>query len=207
MAAGSKDAVEEALNVLINMTEKSGNLRNDLLKDILGAVSNLRKEFAKLKCQVENKNKLFLRLEIKASGTNSTLRPLEFGCVGDKEATSPGFPVNWKVSDRNVPPSGGRSKKLYSDIVAGSSGNMPHDNKMFKLFVKSKLNPVQIKVGISAFKTLKNGQLLIESERKNDLEIVCEKINELCGEELESYTPSLKSPRLIVFNVPEDNYF
>ena len=84
---------------------------------------------------------------------------------------------------------------------------MPHDNKMFKLFVKSKLNPVQMKVGISAFKTLKNGQLLIESERKNDLEIVCEKINELCGEELESYTPSLKSPRLIVFNVPEDNYF
>jgi len=51
-----------------------------------------------------------------------------------------------------------------------------------------------MKVSISAFKTLKNGQLLIESERKNDLEIVCEKINGVCGEELESYTPSLKIP-------------
>jgi len=61
-----------------------------------------------------------------------------------------------------------------------------------------------MKVGISAFKTLTNGQLLIESERKNDLEKVCEKINEVYGEELESYTPSLESPRLIVFNVPED---
>jgi len=61
-----------------------------------------------------------------------------------------------------------------------------------------------MKVGISAFKTLKNGQLLIETERKNDLEIFSEKINEVCTEELESYTSSLKSPRLIVFNVTED---
>jgi hypothetical protein len=105
MAAGSEDVVEEALNVLINVTEKSGNLRNDLRKDILGAVSNLRKEFAKLKCEVEDKNKQILSLEMKASGTNSTLRPLEFGCVGDKDVTSPGFPANWKVSDWNVPPS------------------------------------------------------------------------------------------------------
>ena len=139
-AAGSEDAVKEALNVLINVTEKSGNLRNDLWKDILGAVSNLRKEFAKLKCEVQDKNKLILNLEMKASETNSSLRPLEIGCAGVKEATSPRFPVNWKVSDWNVPPSGGRPKKLYSDVVAGSSGNVPHENKMFKLFVKSKNN-------------------------------------------------------------------
>jgi len=111
------------------VTEKSGNLRNGLRKDILGAVSNLRKEFAKLKCEVEDKNKLILSLEMKASGTKSMLRPLEFGCAGDKEATSPGFPVNWKVSDRNVPPSGGRTKKLYSDVVTARAGNVPHDNK------------------------------------------------------------------------------
>ena len=36
------------------------------------------------------------------------------------------------------------------------------------------------------------------------MEEVCKKINELCGEELESYMPTLKNPRLIVFNVPED---
>jgi len=189
---------------------------------MLEAVSNLRKEFAKLKCEVEDKNKLIVSLEMKATETNSKLRPLEFGCAGDKEATFPGFPVNYKNSDRNVPPSGVRTRKLYSDVVAAREGNVPHDNKMYKLFVKSKnnqsteytrallkskLNPTQMKVGISAFKTLKNGQLLIESERKNDLEIVCEKINEVCREELESYTPSLKSPRLIVFNVPEDITF
>jgi len=61
-----------------------------------------------------------------------------------------------------------------------------------------------MKVGISALKTLKNGQLLIESEKKSELEEVCKKINEVCGEELECYMPTLKNPRVIVFNVPED---
>jgi len=73
-----------------------------------------------------------------------------------------------------------------------------------RTLLKSKVNPAQIKVGMSALKTLTNSQLLIESERKNDLEEVCKKINEVCGEELESYMPTLKSPRLIVLNVPED---
>jgi hypothetical protein len=61
-----------------------------------------------------------------------------------------------------------------------------------------------MKVGISALKTMKNGQLLIESVKKNELVDVCKKINEVCGEELESYMPTLKNPRIIVFNVPED---
>jgi hypothetical protein len=98
-------------------------------------------------------------------------------------------------------------------------GNVPYDNKMYRLFVKSKnsqsveytrtllkskVNPTQMKVGISALKTLKNSQLLIESEKKSELTEVCKKINEVCGEELESYMPTLKNPRIIVFNVPED---
>jgi len=66
------------------------------------------------------------------------------------------------------------------------------------------VNPTQMKVGISALKTLKNGRLLIESEKKSELEEVCKEINEVCGEELESYMPTLKNPRTIVFNVPDD---
>jgi hypothetical protein len=33
---------------------------------------------------------------------------------------------------------------------------------------------------------------------------VGKKINEACREELESYIPTLKTPRIIVFNVPEN---
>jgi len=120
------------------VTEKSGILRNDLRKDILEAVSNLKREFAKLKCEVENKNKLTVSLEMKAAETNSTPRPLEIGCAGDKEATSPEFPVNCKVSDRNVPPSGGRTRKLHSDVVAARESNVSHDNKMYTFFLSLK---------------------------------------------------------------------
>jgi hypothetical protein len=60
-------------------------------------------------------------------------------------------------------------------------------------------NPTQIKVGNSALKTPKNGQLLIESEKKSELEDVCKKISGVCREELESDMPTLKHPRMIVF--------
>jgi len=43
------------LNILLNVTEKSGNLRNHLRKDILQAVSNLRKEFASLNTNISEK--------------------------------------------------------------------------------------------------------------------------------------------------------
>jgi len=65
MASFIEDAVEDALNILVNVTDKMGNLRNDLRKDILEAVSNLRTEFAKLNCEVEDKNKLIVNLERK----------------------------------------------------------------------------------------------------------------------------------------------
>ena len=103
--------------------------------------------------------------------------------------------------------------------MADRPGIVPYDDKRYKLFVesknsqsaeytrtllKSKVNPTQMKVGISALKPLKNSQLLIESEKKSELEEVCKNINEVCGEELESYMSTLKNPRIIVFNVPED---
>jgi len=48
MASGSEDADQDALNIFVSKTEKSGNLRNDLRKSILEAVSTVRTEFAKL---------------------------------------------------------------------------------------------------------------------------------------------------------------
>jgi hypothetical protein len=115
--------------------------------------------------------------------------------------------------------SAGRTRKRYSDVADTRQGNVPYDNKMYKLFVKcknnqsaeytrtllkSKVNPTQMKVRIGALKTLKNRQLIMESEKKSELEEVCKKINEVCREEGESYMPALKNPRIIVFYVPED---
>jgi hypothetical protein len=57
VALDADDGVEDALTVLANVTEKCDNLRSDLRKDLLRAVSNLRKEFAKLRSEVGDKMK------------------------------------------------------------------------------------------------------------------------------------------------------
>ena len=65
--------------------------------------------------------------------------------------------------------------------------------------LKSKVNPTQMKVWISALKTLKNGQLLIESDKKCELEEFCKKIDEVCGEEPESYSQKPQNNGVLMY--------
>jgi hypothetical protein len=122
MASAGEDAVKDALNVLVSVTEKSGNLRNNLKKDILKAVSSLRKESATLRSQVEDRNKLIVKLEMKEAETNSIHKVLHFGmsgkCRGDQEATSLGLKANSKNSAWKMAPSAVSMSKHYSDVVA-----------------------------------------------------------------------------------------
>jgi hypothetical protein len=94
----------------------------------------------------------------------------------DHGATSLRWKVNSKNSKDRVSHSkvaASRTRKSYSD-VANTHGTVPLDKKRYKLLVKSKNNqsveytrallkskvdPTQLKVGISALKTLKNGQI------------------------------------------------
>jgi hypothetical protein len=110
-------------------------------------------------------------------------------------ATSFSLKVNSKDRAWKVAHSAGSTRRSYSDVLADRrQGNVLNDSKLYKLSVKpkygqsaehirtllkSKVNPTQLKVGISALKTLKNGQLLIESDKKGKLEEVCKKINEV----------------------------
>ena len=55
MAEVGKDAIESALEVLLLVTEKSGNLRKELKKEILSAVSTLQNEFVHLKNVISEK--------------------------------------------------------------------------------------------------------------------------------------------------------
>ena len=53
MADDVNQRVEDALEKLVSITERSGNLRKDLKQDTLESVSVLWKEFSILKCQIE----------------------------------------------------------------------------------------------------------------------------------------------------------
>jgi len=55
MADKEDQHVENAFDILVSITEKSGNLRKDLRQDILQSVSTLRKVFVEMKTQLENK--------------------------------------------------------------------------------------------------------------------------------------------------------
>ena len=76
MPEAKEDVAESALNMLVSVTEKSGNLRNDLKKDILKAVSTLRKSIVSIKKEVEEKNKIISDLEAKAVEASDTIHVL-----------------------------------------------------------------------------------------------------------------------------------
>jgi hypothetical protein len=96
-------------NKQTSAAERSGNLRNDLKKDILTAVSNIRKEFATLRSAVEDKNKLIVELQ-----TSAILKALQAGegsnDRGEHGATSVGRKVN---SDLKLAVPTDRTRKLY----------------------------------------------------------------------------------------------
>jgi hypothetical protein len=52
--------MESALNTLLSITEKSGNLRKDLKRDIVDSVSTLRNISVNLKNSVEHMGKINL---------------------------------------------------------------------------------------------------------------------------------------------------
>jgi hypothetical protein len=54
MADDVYQRIEDALETLVNITEKSGNLRKNLKQDTLVSVSSLRKEISTLKLQLKS---------------------------------------------------------------------------------------------------------------------------------------------------------
>ena len=62
MADDDKSQSEGTLNTLLQITEKSGNLRKDFKQDVVESVSTLRSIFINLNNGVEEQNKEIYRL-------------------------------------------------------------------------------------------------------------------------------------------------
>ena len=202
-------SVESAFKELLRVTEESKNLRHDLKQDIVKSVSELRKAFSSL-----NKELLEKETEINELKNSITLTRQQRNTL--QTTPSPGGVRELPPSLKEDLPSSAKNR-YYSEVAAGQTIEMHHNT--FKLFVKSKnnqsieyiktllktkVNPVEMKVGINSLKSLKNGQLLIESGNKQEAETICKTINNKCGEELEANVTRKRNPRIILFNVPED---
>jgi small-conductance mechanosensitive channel len=187
--------VEGALNTLVSITEKSGNLRNDLRNEILDSVSVLRKAFSKIKTHLENKNEENKKLSEEVKKTTQELDRMRDSRPASHVAPSMYHTQQTPRSGaRQVLPSEGGRRKLFSEVLKGES------NRRYKLSLKAKsdiqtveqikskikreINPTDIKVGIKAFKTMGDRGIVIETGSEEEINSLSSAIRAKFGEQL-----------------------
>jgi hypothetical protein len=136
--------------------------------------------------------------------STSSARKASLSVINSSELTSCGAAVS-------TPPIGGK-KKLSSEVLCGKNevGHKltvkPKSNpstEEIKKLIKSKLDTVNMKFGIRTFKSLKNGNVLIEADSKDEIETLNSQIHDKCGDQLEINVQERRNPRLIIYNVPD----
>ena len=61
-----------------------------------------------------------------------------------------------------------------------------------------------MKIWIRTFKSLRNGNVLIEADSKEGIELLNTQIRDKCGDHVEANVHKIRDPRLIIYNVPDD---
>jgi hypothetical protein len=230
MVDGVSDQIENALNLIVNMTEQSGNMKKGLNQSILETISTLRNLFVKLRVSRDSKTTEISKLEMQVTKMKAELEE----CSG-KYAKEPGTPslihgpepadtmakehgtpsllhCQDPAGTRRVALPGGRGGKLYSEAMGGEKNlktfkltvKCKHSQETIKELLQAKINPTEIKVGINTFKPLKSGKVLIETNSKEEIEALGKDKNANCGGDLEANIHTLRKPRLIILNIPDD---
>jgi len=69
--------------------------------------------------------------------------------------------------------------------------------------LKAEIDPVEMKIGIRTLKSLKNGQVLIDSDSKEAIQILSSQVHVKCGIQLEINIHNRRNPREILYNIPD----
>jgi hypothetical protein len=154
MARILADAFETSLKILLQVTEKSGNLRKDLRDDIMKSVSSLRGVYNTILANLEEKTRKIENPECQMK-KSSDVEPEATHLIKKKRLYSESL----SGSEQK------RSEQKTFRLTVKSKGS--HSIEHMKALVKTKVNPVEMKIGITAFKGLRNGRLLIETRNKN----------------------------------------
>jgi hypothetical protein len=126
--------LESALSTLLSITEKSGNLRKDLKRDIVDSVSTLRKIFVNLNNSVVEQMAKIGQLVNDVKIARAELQRRRAANLSARDLpSSDGTGKNPETGVKYVLPSGGSgAKKLYSVVASDSI------EKRYKIMVKSK---------------------------------------------------------------------
>ena len=211
--------VESALKCLVSVTERSCNLRNDLKKDILEVVSSLRNYFVKVQTNLEAKTAAYKELEKEVKeGKDEIQRLRNIARSHTRQEAPPLDPVRRQTTGaRQVPPPDGEVRRLYAEAAKtkteGSAekryrllvkSKTNHSGEAIKNIIKTSINPTGMKVGICAFRSLRDGRVLLETKSKEEIELLHTNINDKCCQLLEANIQELRNPNIVIYNVPEE---
>jgi tellurite resistance protein len=216
MAAEEKQLVNDALETLVNITEKSGNLRKDLKNDIHVSVSTLRKSFSHLIHQLDNVKEEYKRYkeEVKKAMKSSVTE----GLSQPTRQVAPSLDHTQQSQSSRAPQimtSGGERRKLFSEVVKNQESNKryritlkPKEENITPEQIKSQLKKsiklTDIKVGIKAVKSIRDRGLVIETDRLEERNILSTEIINRLGEKLDIIQHKLRKLRVIICSVPEE---
>jgi hypothetical protein len=212
MAEETKDGVERALARLVGVTEKSGNLRNDLRKDILEAVSSLRNYFVQTQTELEAKIAAYTELESVARESREEvqrLRSAESNKMGQVVPSSDKIRHENRGARQLLPPEG-NTRKLYSKAVKAEGMvdkrykltvtiKTNHSPEAIKNIIKTSINPTSMKVGICAFRSQRDGRVLLETKSKDEIELLYPDIKDKCSQHLDVHIHKLRNPSIIIY--------
>ena len=213
MVNDTETEIKCALDKIVETTQTSGNMKKELKRTIYETVSTLRSLFANLNKSIEEKSVKNAQIENELSKMKAQLDT--YSCSNQTRYTAPSTELSSSSRGRpgEVLSHNRGIQKSYSEVLVGKS------EKLFKMILKSKqnessektkqliktnINPMEMKVGINSFKSLREGRVLIQTSSKEDLEKLRSSITNKCGEHVEVHMPKLRNPRLIIYNIPED---
>jgi hypothetical protein len=206
-------------------------MRKTLKEKIYQTVSTLRQLFSKLTVNVEQKSSEINNLTKKLGELEAELlsnkeqhnKRQQAPSTESKDeqgeqraethrTTSTGVNPNSAGEQAHRATISGRLTRQYAAVVTDIEpkryrmtikSKKAHPPEEIKQLLKAKINPAEIKVGVTTLKAL-NDSVLVETTSIEDTEALGREIEAKCGEDLEPHIHRLRKPRIIIINVPED---
>ena len=191
MAEVESDDIEAALETIVSATGESKHLKKQLKETILESVSTIRKIFHELNKRVDELNSENSQLQSQVRISREQEEREDTSIARQVAPSISGNRRQGATAQRREPP-GESNKNSYADVVRNKKKEnkfkimvktrINHSPETIKNILKTKINPIEIKVGISSLKTLKDGRVLIETCSKDEAEKISASITEKCGE-------------------------
>jgi len=215
MAEDECEGIENALNLIVCTADRSGKMKKELKQTIFDTVSTLRDLFMQLKTSRDSKTQTISDLEGRVASMEAELAAsIDTATKVHRETSSSTTQGPVRVNTMAEAPPAGGGRKLFTEILANGrtaqrftitvTSKDKQTSETIKEILKTNINPTEIKVGINALKTLRNGKVLIETNTKEELETLDKDINDKCGDRLETHIHKLRHPRLVILNIPDD---